>query len=1106
MRFLSKALGTGLLALLCVAAAWGQGATGATGTITGTVTDASGGAVAGAAVTATNTETGIQTKTTSGGTGLYVFLEKPPGMYSVTVEAPGFAKTTLTQQRLLVLGVLHMDVRLEVGKVNESVTVESTASQVNTDDAQLGRALTTIPDLPILSGNGGRDALNLVELQPGVTMTRADSPGEVVGPFAVNGQRSQANNYILDGADANDLAINVPSGPDVISPDAIGEFRLVTGAMNPEYGRNSGAQIELTIKSGTNSFHGQATEIFRNKVLNTNNFFSNEAGVPNPPYNLNDFDANVGGPVIKNRTFFFASYLGFRRVYGETSSGTVFSNAERAAILANGVPTAKAIVNITPLASPGFTYTNFSAPTDRFSRDQGLFKVDHHFSDRNYLSLSMFTESSVENTPFSFSGPTIPGFGELDLNTDYNVAMHDTHTFSPTVVNEALFSFHRNYTPGVVPQNHDSPASLGFTGIIPDDPAAAGPPTIIINSIQIGNTYEGPQTRADNTWQYADSVSWIKGRHTMKFGGEFRAYEQNQLFDFINNGYLDFDGAATLAGLVKPLPGLPTSDPNFDAINDFANGFISGFYDQSNSNKQGYRDKFFSAFAQDSFKMTRTFTLIFGLRWDFGAPWTEIHNEVDAFRAGQQSTVFPTAPLGLVFPGDASIPRSTYNADYHNFAPRLGLAWDPTGTGKLSIRSGFGVFYNVPESELTLQFLGTLPYGAQVVIPGATNMAMPYQTAVGVAPFTTNPFPFQTGKPGQPYNFAQYAPISLFVMDPHFATPYAYQYDFQVQYQLARDWLVDAAYVGTMGRKLETRRDMNYAVLEPGATTFNEPLRDVYNLNNPQDAAYGGAVFGGITDQSTSADSNYNSLQLALDKRFGYGLQLTNAFTLAHCIDDGSGLRFNNNPYSTTYDRGNCSTDIRHSYVGSALYQLPFFKDQRGFLGHVLGGFNVSMVETVQNGIPFDIIDSGDRSLTGAGDDRPDYIGGTVQFVDPRANDFGLSNALFNGTGGGTATGAGNPYFARVGSGPSLAQGAGRYGNFGRNVFHGPGIFDTDLSVGKAFRITEKQTLTFRAEAFNFFNHAQFENPVGDIASPVFGEVTAAHDPRLVQLSLRFMF
>jgi hypothetical protein len=944
-------------------------------------------------------------------------------------------------------------------------------------------------------------------LQPGVTLTpgsAAQGPGNVVGDFEVNGQRSQANNFILDGADANDLAINIPDAVNVISPNALGEFRVVTGAMKAEYGRNSGAVFETTIKSGTNSFHGQATEIFRNKVLNANNFFQNSAGVARPKFNLNDFDANVGGRIIRDKTFFFVSYLGFRRVFGVTQSGTVFTDAERAAILAGGVPAAKAIVNITPRASVGDQL--FSSPADGLNRDQGLFKIDHRFSERNNLSVSYFTERSTENAPFAFSGPTIPGFGELDLLTYHNVALHDTHTFGPSLVNEAVAAFHRRDQPGVVPANRATPASLGFTGIIPDDPSAAGPPFISINSISIGNTYQGPQARRDNTWQYSDSVSWIKGRHSMKFGVDYRAFEQNQIFDFINNGYLGFSGDATNGGVIGVLPGLE----NDAAVNDFAHGYVFGFYDQSNANKQGYRDKFFSAFAQDDFKIARNLTMNIGLRYDYGAPLTELHNRENTFRAGQQSTVFPTAPVGLVFPGDTGISASTYSADKNNFGPRLGFAWDPFGNGKLSVRTGFGVFYNVPESELTLQFLGAAPVsGAQVLAFGVTDMTHPYQTST--SPLAQNPFPFHIAKPGDSFDFTSIAPVGVTMMDPKFATPYAFQYDFQVQYQFARDWLVDAAYVGSQGRKLEDRRDINPGLFTPTANTSNDNNRGPYNINNPQSPAYGGAVFGGITDQLTDATSSYNSFQLSLEKRFSHGLQVTNAYTWAHCIDVGSGLRFNSNPFSSTYDRGNCDTDVRHRYVGSVIYELPFYRTQQGFVGHLLGGYNISSVITFQTGLPFDITDSGDRSLTGAGDDRPDYIGGKVQFADPRSNAFGALNSYFDGTGGGSPSGAGNPNFARVGSGGSAAKGAGRYGNLGRNVFHGPGVLNTDLSVAKSTHITEKQTLVFRAEAFNFFNHTQFFNPgtaggTEDIASAAFGRVTLARDPRLVQLSLRYQF
>jgi len=1084
--------------------AWSQGAT---GTITGTVTDPSGSSVEGAAVTATNTGTGIQKKTTTGTTGLYSFVELPPGMYSITVEAPGFAKTTLSQQRLIVASNLRLDVTLQVGAITESITVDTAAAQINVEDAQLGRSLTDIPSLPLLSTNGGRNALSLVGLQPGVTLTpatAAQGPAAAVGDFEVNGQRSQANNFILDGADSNDLAINIPDAVNVISPNALGEFRVVTGAMKAEYGRNSGAVIESTIKSGTNAFHGEATEIFRNKVLNANNFFQNASSNPRPPFNLNDFDANVGGRIIRDRTFFFASYLGFRRVFGVTNSGTVFSDQERAAILANGVPAAQALVNITPRASQGDIL--FSAPKDSLNRDQGLFKIDHRFSNANNFSASYFTERSTDNNPFSFQGPTIPGFGELDFLTFHNVALHDTHTFSPSLVNEAVAAFHRRDT-ATFPADHATPASLGFSGIIPDDPAGAGPPFVLINSINIGNTYQGPQTRRDNTWQYGDSVSWIHGRHSVKFGVEFKAYEQNQIFDFINSGYILFSGDFTNGGAFPMIPGLQ-GDPNAAAINDFAHG-AAIFYDQANAAKQGLRDKFFSAFVQDDFKIARNFTMNIGLRYDYGAPLTELLNRVNTFRAGEQSTVFPTAPLGLVFPGDKGISASTYSPDRNNFGPRIGFAWDPTGKGKLSLRTGFGVFYNVSESELALQFLGAAPYGVQVVALGVTDITRPYQTSS--APLAQNPFPFKPAKPGDKFDFTSVAPVGITFMDPKFATPYAFQYDFQVQYQIAKDWVADAAYVGSQGRKLEDRRDINPGLYSTTATTANDFNRGPYNLNNPQDAAFGGAVFGGITDQLTDANSNYNSLQLSLEKRTSHGLTLTNSYTYAHCIDDASGLRVNSNPFSAKYDRSNCDTDVRHRYVGSAIYQLPFFRDQHGFIGHLLGGFSIASVVSLQTGLPFDIVDTGDRSLTGAGDDRPDYIGGTVKFADPRSNSFGKANSYFDGTGGGTADGAGNPNFRRVGSGGSAALGAGRYGTLGRNVFHGPGILNTDLSISKQTHITEHQSLMFRFEAFNFFNHGQFFNPgnsgsVNDIASPTFGQVIFARDPRLVQLSLHYTF
>ena len=1103
-----------VLAGLITVSAWGQAAT---GTLVGTVTDASGGAVPNAGVIATNTGTNEWSKTITNARGEYVFAEMIPGMYAITVEATGFRKTTMSAQRLIVASTMRINVALEVGQVTESITVDAAPSQVNTDDAQLGQALTNIPDLPLLSGAAGRNILGLVALQPGISVTQplAEASPSSVGPFSVNGQRTQSNNFMLDGADDNDLAINTPDASGVISPEAVGEFRVITGPMNAEYGRYSGAIIETTTKSGTNSFHGEAEDYFRNKLLNANDFFLNEAGSNRPQYNANDFDANVGGPIRKNRTFFFASYLGFRRAEGVTSSGAVFTNAERAAVEANGVPVAKNLLNLVPVANLGSNEW-VGAPSDRLNRDQGLFRLDHRFSDSNNMFLSFFTEKNLDAQPFAIFGVPLPGFGDTAANTFYNVTLGDTHTFSPNVVNEATAAYHRLESPAGTPQNRTTPQSLGLTGTFPDDPTEAGPPFVFVNNVNFGNTYQGPQARYDNQWQYRDSVTWVKGRHTLKFGGEYDAFEQAQIFDFINNGYLVFDGTMTELGLAPAVPGLGIADP---AVNDFASGEAI-VYDQATSGNGGYRVKFFAGYAQDDFKIAPNFTLNIGLRYDYGSPITDVYNRLNQFRAGEQSTVYPTAPVGLVFPGDPGVSRSTYSPDYTEFQPRFGFAWDPTGSGRMSIRGGFGMFYNDPETELELQFLGAVPYGFQLFVEGVTDITRPYETSF--TPLPQSPFPFAPAKPGQPFNFANFAPLGLFFMDPNFTTPYSFQYDTQMQYQVARNWVATAAYVGSQGRHLENRQDIDPALPAPGASSSNESQRDVFNINNPQDAAYGGAVYAGLNEQQSNGVERYSSLQLSLNKNFSNGLFLTNSYTWSHCIDDESGLRGGFaadgiNPFNANLDIGNCDTDVRQSYVGSVVYNLPFFKDQRGFLGHVLGGFTISSVITLQSGIPFDIYDPTDRSLTGAGDDRPNYIGGNVVFVDPRGNSYYDPNTTdasynpnlnnyFNGTGGGSPTGSPNPYFARVGSGPSVAQGAGYYGDLGRNVFHGPGILNTDLSVSRAVRVTESQSLTFKGQFFNFFNHAQFLNPDGNISDATFGAVTADRNPRLIQLALQYRF
>jgi len=1092
--------------------ALGQGA--ATGAIAGTVQDQSGGVIAGATVIATNPATNFSRTTTTGDTGSYRFDTLPVGTYQITAEAAGFKRASISQVNLTVSDVQTLDVKLEPGQVTETVTVVDTPSIVNTTSSTLGKAVEnrTFNDLPILSGAGGRNPLALAPLQAGVL------PAGQVGPFSVNGQRAQSNNFILDGGDSNDLAINVPDAIGGFSPDALQEFRIQTSTYSAEYGRNSGSIVTAVSKAGTNDYHGNLFEFFRNRSLNATPFFNNSSptfnGLRNPKFNVNEFGGTFGGPLPlprfgeggpstipgKDRTFFFFSYLGFRRRQGVTNSATVPTQAQRDIIFANGTPQAIALLRQIPAANSGSTL--FSSEANRLDRNQFSIRGDHRISDKNNFFVTFFREPQTFADPFAFGGSAVPGFGTSGALTFTNLILNDVQIISPKALNEVRFGFHRRDTLSVLPVNRTSPSALGIRGINPDDPGAVGPPRVSISGFSnFGNTIQGPQGRKDDTVQVVDNFSYNFGsRHFAKFGGDFRKFTQNQVFDFINNGLFDFDGSVGAALGLPNIPGL--NGP----LSDFARGLAVDFV-QNSAGVRKYLSSSYNFYAQDDFKVKPRLTLNLGLRYEYNTPLVDSQDRVNTFRPGQQSTVFPTAPRGLVFPGDAGISRSTYKKDLNNFSPRVGFAYDVLGDGKLSVRGGYGLFYDIVISETTLQFLSSPPFAIQPFTL-FTNINDPFTTS-RINPIP-QPFPFTPIRRGGTFDFTNIAPISLTVNDPNFRTPYSHQYNLGFQYEFYKGVTFELGYVGTTGVKLLTRREINPATVIPGAANNSGDVdaRRRFNIGNPQDDAFGGAVFGGITNQETSANSNYNSLQATISKRFSKGLYFQNAYTYSHCIDNSSGLRSNNNTFNTRRDRGNCDQDIRQRNVASYLYELPFHKDQRGALGKLLGGFQISGVTAFQTGTPFDITEGTDRSLTGTGDNRPDFVGGNVTFLNPRNTDIanGGTNRFFNGTGGGTTTAGTNPFFRRVGSGTSLRSGAGRFGSLGRNVFHGPSFFNSDFSVIKRIRMGEQRNIEFRSEFFNIFNRANFFNPNGSISSSSFGRITGTSNPRLIQFALKYNF
>jgi hypothetical protein len=1072
-----------------------------TGSITGFVKDPSGASLANVKVTAKNVETGLETQVETSDEGRYLFPSLRIGNYTISVEAAGFRKLTTSPILIGVASTVRQDLNMEVGQVSESITVEATSNVVNTMDAQLGRSVRDIPNLPILSGAGGRNPLTLVQLQPGV-----NTQGQV-GPFSVNGQRAQANNFLLDGTDTNDIAINIPNSVQSISPDAIEEFRLITGAMKAEYGRNSGAVVEVTTKGGSNQWHGGANYIFRNTLLNATPFFQNSipGGTPErlangfkrkPQWNTNDFDARFGGKIIQDKTFFFVNYLGFRRRQGVVNSATVPTLDQRNIILTRGTPQARALMALLPGPNSGSNLL-LSSPSNSNDRDNGLARVDHYFSEKNQFAFTYFHERQRFTDPFAFGGSPVPGFGTLGKLNFTNVVLRDTHTFSPNLILELRAAFNRRATLSVIPLNRTSLSSLGLNNIVPADSESEGPPRVdLVGFSNFGNTIQGPQGRYVNTFHYLGNLTYIRGKHTFKFGADFRPVAQNQVFNFIPNAYFIFDGSATAQGLVPRIPGLP------DVLNDFANGLALQVV-QNSPGRRGYRTKGTSAFAQDDWRISRRLTLNLGLRWEFNTPLVELRDRVFTFRPGQQSSIFPTAPRGIVFPGDQGISRSTYDADYNNFAGRFGFAFDVFGNGKLAVRGGYGSFFDTPVSELTLQFLTSAPYAIQ---PATfySPIDNPWRGSQ-VNPIPP-PFPFAEPQAGAQFNFANIAPIPMTIMSPTFATPYSHNFNFDIQWNVTRDWLVTAGYVGNMGVKLLNRQEINYGLVTPTATSGNINPRRIFNLGNPQSPAFGGAVFGGITNQTTDAQSNYHALQFFVTKRYSRGLTITGAYTWSKAIDNASGLRVASNPFSSRADRGRSEQDLRHRAVFSYVYDFPWMKDQQGFLGRIIGGWGISGITTFQTGTPVNITEPQDRCLCGGGNQRPDYIGGNLVYGDPRGAINGRANSWFDGTGGGSGGAVTNPFFRRVGTAATAAAGAGRYGNVGRNTLTGPGIQNWDVSLYKRFRITERHRFELRGEAFNITNQAQFLNPVGSIGSPLFGQITATRDPRILQISARYFF
>ncbi len=1113
------------------------------GRVIGTVTDVQGAAVVGARIVVTNTGTNAHWNTMTDSAGSYQVLDLPIGMYSVAVEAAGFNKVVNEPQELSIGQSLRIDIHLKVGAITETVQVQSEAAQVETVNPTVGGTVSGAPiqDLPL----NGRNVLDLALTQPGVAPAPAAGYGG--GQFTVAGGRADAVSYLLDGGTNDSVTGNsVVFNP---NPDTIAEFRILSNNYTAEYGRNGGGTVSVVTKSGTNHIHGSLFEYLRNDAFNANDFFDNLNGQPRPVLKRSQFGGTVGGPIVKDRVFYFFGYQGQRQ--SALLNGTVvttytpaeltgdFSQSSNggpdplvAAFLANNpyfVPAggnpANAIIDpakidpvtqafiaagLVPTSPSGQLFPRGSS-TDNVDEYTG--KADFYETQNDRIAVTIGSAKEPSLSPFSSGGgdPSVPGFPDSTSTTNQFLNIGYTKTISASLLNEfhaTAARFFQKSAPGSHPPN---PSALGIQ-INSDLPYA--PPIINLfdSGLNLGFNENVPRKKADNTYAVSDSLAWTKGRHTVKAGGRFAFLQENSVYSYATNGWFLFYGAGTGVGSGNDL-----ADFLFGAPDEYLQ-FPTG-----NNNEH---QKQTAAFVQDEWKVTPRLTLTLGLRYEYTSPETDIHGHSYSIIQGLQSQRFQNAPLGLVVPGDPGAPHGWYFPDYKNFAPRFGFAWDPLGDGKTSVRGGAGMFFDTLNGWMSDWNNGVLPWwsSADIFFPPAPNaqntaMSLPYQTAGSPDPFPSTP-------PQQNLDFgaAGYLPFGygdLFV-DPHLKTPYIYQYNLTVERQLANGFMAEVGYLGSSSHKLLTWSDINPII--PGTTD---------RLINVQEGLTAATGFAPLPDSFAGLNNaNYDAFEASLTKRMGamhsFGSAFfTLAYTWSHNLDNGSGFnqRTSNIPY---YNRhvlySNSDFDMRNRLVFSGGWDLPFAHMWATGPQRLTHGWSLYPIFFVQSGIPLDLNAAlgspqpQDPGPSGAGDPqliRPDQLTSHVQTFDPRHQQ--TLSGIDPSTGLPTQR-TGNFSYNPFDFGYNACDDPnnlspppcplGYYGTFRRNSFVGPDRANLDLALEKNTNLVgESVKLGFRLEAFNILNHAQFKNPGSiNVGAQSLGQVSTTYDPRILQLALRLTF
>uniref|UniRef100_Q02D86 TonB-dependent receptor n=1 Tax=Solibacter usitatus (strain Ellin6076) TaxID=234267 RepID=Q02D86_SOLUE len=1041
-----------------------------TTTLYGTISDRSGAIIPGAQVTATNVGTNQSRTAQTNQEGQYRFEFMPIGGYTLEVSATGFKKVAQKGIALDVNVNARVDAILDVGTMTEEVNVTAAAATVNTDNAQIGRTVenTEITTLPIV----GRNVYTLLQLTPGVSST---SNSIVLGfpeqrtmiNGGVDGGAGSVNYYLDGGTNMTGLRNTGNIAP---NPDAVEEFRVVTNSYSAEYGRFAGGVINIITRSGSNDVHGSLFEFFRNNDLNAYPWLS----LTTSPLHRNQFGGTVGGPIRKNKTFFFGTYSGLRQIQSSFLNSAIVPTAlERAGnfsqskilpkdpnngnapfpggiIPANRLdPAAQNILNkYIPQANLANNFWQGTIPSP-YDTNEGLTKIDQSFNDRHRLTGSYYyTAGSNAISP----GGNIPWSTENFTWRQQNVNVSDTFTLNASTVNQFWVTYTRNFG-GRLNTPQTSLGDLGSTFNVQGPPAL--PQITVSGYFTLSQAIAGP-VAGTNFYSVRDQVSTTHGRHTLKFGGEISLNKDIQQTLLNNYGVFSFTNAKTGNALADFVAGLPVS-MNQDAPITAMDNSWSG-----------------ALFVQDDFRIHPRVTLNLGLRYELQQPPTDPFNRESTFKLGVQSTVLKGSqvPTGLLVPGDPGVGRGIVPMQWGHVSPRLGLAWDPAGNGKTSIRAGAGIFYGSVSGNEWNSTSNYNPFAVRQTFPNVGTLSNPYSNQPG----GVSPFPF-TYDPNNPRFIL---PASIYGIAPDFRWPYTYQFNFSVQRQLVKDLTVTAAYVGSFAHRLPFAIDLNYPYYNSTATTSN------VNTRRP--------IQPGTLSQIYSVQSvmqgSYNALQTTVEKRFARHFSAKGFFTWAKSLED---VQLDNNTVNggaqdyraLNLERGRSDNDRRKVAVGSFIWRMDYFRNVNPFLRAIINDWELSGIVTLQSGLPFTVTTGTDVNLDGSSNDRANLVGDP--FLDPNRSRNDVSNAWFNVA--------------------AFAKGAnGTDGTAARNLMTGPGSKNVDMGIFRNIKLMERFTLQVRGEFTNVFNLVNLSNPNASLNSTAIGTIRSAAAMRGVQLGLRLTF